>query len=685
MTVAEPDGQACVYTLVALSFLMLAACSSDSTTPPVLEAPPTTAPVPEVPPTTSPVLEAVASDSSVELSWQEVPRATYYTLFWSTTRERVFSDNEITIGSSPFVHSGLANLTTYYYAIAAGNSDGTGPPSEIVAAEPGPVPMTTPWAVVVTEGMENVIHWPNDLLADGFRVYWAEDHETLQSRTPGTSFVDVAASPLRQPRPADGRVIYYRVDGRNGSRRVPGGYVAHSTVFQQLNAGASPRITASLWDIDGDGCLDTVGSRGRCDGTFEPADFAQQGTAALMSPGRTNRDSRFADFTDDGRVDIFTNVYSRADDPASYALMHVNQGDGTFLEDPAITSLRIGGFGETVLAADFNNDGAIDLFLPHYGHLNDGGRHWLLINDGSGGFRDIAEAAGVVRNPTEWPYVPEAAQALDFNEDGWIDIFVASQLFINNGDLTFVDRGEQYNLPLRFDEGAKFVDVDLDGDLDFVHHDSVETKIHYSEGGAFGPGLTFNAGTTNPQTGDFGFGMNACDVNDDGFEDIVVARNTHGQATGMPRLFLNVNGELRRTEFAEGYAQYNDLIACADLNNDDAQDLMIRGNAFTTFLNLSTIRRTITVRVLDRLGRQNQQGRIVRIRAMMAPDRLQTRVVEGGSGYMAQGGYDLIVATPWPGGYEVSVRFPHGWVNAQAFVGDRVVIREDRSRTFPRR
>jgi hypothetical protein len=308
--------------------------------------------------------------------------------------------------------------------------------------------------------------------------------------------------------------------------------------------------------------------------------------------------------------------------------------------------------------------------------MGDGGRHWLLINDGSGGFHDVAEAAGLTIKPMA-PFVPEAAQALDFNEDGWIDIFVASQLFINNGNLTFVDTSERHNLPVRFDEGARFLDIDLDGDFDFVHHDSVQTKVHYNERGSFGAGVIFNSGIKNPQTGDFGFGMNVCDVNDDGFEDIVVAHNRYGQTNGRPRLFLNVNGELKQTAFAEAFAQYNDLMTCADLNNDDALDLLIRGNAFTTFLNRSALRRVVTVRVLGRQGQQNQQGRIVRITPTTGSGRTQTRIVEGGSGYMAQGGYDLIVATPWPGNYEVSVRFANGWVQTEAAVGDLVVIRED--------
>jgi hypothetical protein len=137
-----------------------------------------------------------------------------------------------------------------------------------------------------------------------------------------------------------------------------------------------------------------------------------------------NRDSRFADFTGDGIVDIFTNVYSRADDPAFAAILHVGDGHGRFTEDPGVSSMQIRGFGETVLAADFDNDGDVDIFVPHYSHRDDGGRNWLLINDGSRGFTDVALLAGVATNPH---FPPEGAQAIDVNQDGWVDIHVASQ------------------------------------------------------------------------------------------------------------------------------------------------------------------------------------------------------------------------------------------------------------------
>ena len=91
-----------------------------------------------------------------------------------------------------------------------------------------------------------------------------------------------------------------------------------------------------------------------------------------------------------------------------------------------MAALGIRGFGETILAADFDNDGDVDVFLPHYTHIN-GGRNWLLINDGHGQFHDVAAAAGVAINRF---FPPEGAQAIDVDDDGWLDIIVAGHLYI---------------------------------------------------------------------------------------------------------------------------------------------------------------------------------------------------------------------------------------------------------------
>ena len=68
---------------------------------------------------------------------------------------------------------------------------------------------------------------------------------------------------------------------------------------------------------------------------------------------------------------------------------------------------------------------------------------------------------------------------VDINQDGWLDIFVCNagyingakprcQLFINNKDLSFTDKAEEYGLTNEggYTTHAAFFDYDADGDLD---------------------------------------------------------------------------------------------------------------------------------------------------------------------------------------------------------------------------
>ncbi len=67
----------------------------------------------------------------------------------------------------------------------------------------------------------------------------------------------------------------------------------------------------------------------------------------------------------------------------------------------------------------------------------------------------------------------------------------------------------------------------------------------------------------------------------------------------------------------------------------------------------------------------------MRLRPAAGPDVTMLRMVESGSGYLAQNGYDLLVAAPWPGVYDVEVRFADGWVRTTARPGDALTIRAD--------
>jgi hypothetical protein len=337
--------------------------------------------------------------------------------------------------------------------------------------------------------------------------------------------------------------------------------------------------------------------------------------------------------------------------------------------------MQIGGFGETVLTADFDNDGDVDIFLPNYTHLDDGGHNWLLINDGTGHFTDVAQSAGVAKN-LHAP--PEGAQAVDFNEDGWVDIHVASQLFINNGNLTFTNQAAVHRMPILFDEGMRLFDVDLDGDFDLVHHDSHVTRLYTNVQGTFSDGLQIDG---DPAGSTFGYGLNVCDINGDGFEDVLVANNRYDGLAGQPHLLINAGGVLVRSDLPALAPVYNDLLACADLDRSGLPDVVARwaepGVYLTRYRNLvnrSASDATIRLRIVGAGGARNQQGRIVRVRPVDGPDKTMLRVVESGSGYMAQNGYDLLVAAPWPGNYEVSIRFASGWVRTTAKAGDGLTI-----------
>jgi hypothetical protein len=91
----------------------------------------------------------------------------------------------------------------------------------------------------------------------------------------------------------------------------------------------------------------------------------------------------------------------------------------------------------------------------------------------------------------------------------------------------------------------------------------------------------------------------------------------------------------------------------------------------------SSLSRRIQLRILGADGTRNQQGRIVRVVPEDAPARIMTRTVDSGSGLQAQNMYDLLVGTPWPGDYTVTVRFAGGDVTTTLESGDAKIISED--------
>ena len=123
--------------------------------------------------------------------------------------------------------------------------------------------------------------------------------------------------------------------------------------------------------------------------------------------------------------------------------------------------------GGGIATGDINNDGLLDLYFTGNQVSNK-----LYVNKGNLEFEDITEKAGVAGDDRWYTGVTMA----DINGDGFLDIYCSvggkyepkkNQLFLNNGDGTFVDKGAEYGIddPADSVQGT-FFDYDKDGDLD---------------------------------------------------------------------------------------------------------------------------------------------------------------------------------------------------------------------------
>ena len=185
-----------------------------------------------------------------------------------------------------------------------------------------------------------------------------------------------------------------------------------------------------------------------------------------------------SDFDENGLVDIFV----ANDSTPNY--FYKNNGNGTFEEIGFLSGTAVnengseqGSMGVTV--ADYDHDGHLDLFVTNF----DDDYNTLYHNDGKLSFTDSSYAAKVAA--VSLPYVGWGTKFFDYDNDGWVDLFVANghvypqipsykqRNFVhrNNRDGTFTEIAEQLGAPFsekRAGRGVAFGDLDNDGDVDLV-------------------------------------------------------------------------------------------------------------------------------------------------------------------------------------------------------------------------
>jgi len=504
--------------------------------------------------------------------------------------------------------------------------------------------------------------------------------------------------------------------GRTGKKYLP----------ETLGAGCA------FLDADGDGWPDILLINGK--------DFQPHGRKSLPALYRNNHDGTFTDITagsgldiemygmgvaigdydNDGRDDIYITALE------GDRLFH-NEGHGKFRDVTRQAGIQNANFGASAAWFDYDRDGKLDLFVANYVQWTratdlwcsldgvtksyctpesyKGTRSRLFHNLGGGRFEDVAERAGV-GDPTSKSL---GVTVLDYNGDGWPDLFVANdtqpnKLYRNLGNGTFKEEGMAAGVAYGEDGvargamGADAADYDRSGRSDLLVGNFANQMLglYHNEGnGLFvdeAPSSTVGRDSLLSLT----FGVFFFDYDLDGYPDIFAANGHIENEIGRvqpkvayreaPLLFRNLGNHRFENMTASMGSDFNRPMvargaAYADFDGDGDLDILISTNNGPTrlFRNDGKSRNHwLSVRLEGTKSNRDGIGAVVRLASASGK---QWNMVRSGSSYCSQSDLALTFGLGHDTSASLEVDWPSGARDKIAGVpaDHHLVIREGTS------
>ncbi len=382
-----------------------------------------------------------------------------------------------------------------------------------------------------------------------------------------------------------------------------------------------------------------------------------------------------ADYNNDGFPDIFITCVGQS-------RLFRNTGKGTF-EDvtKAAGLLNKQGFSTSAVWFDYDRDGLLDLFVCNYVRWSAehdvfcsldgknksyctpeayrGDTCWLFHNRGDGTFEDVTSTSGIFDTSSK----SLGVAMLDFDEDGWPDLFVANdtqpnKLYRNLRNSKFKDVAVEMGLAFsnegkaRAGMGVDCADFDNSGKPGIVitNFDNEMLGL-YRSNGKFFDDVAMPTGLGAASRNTLGFGCVFFDADLDGRLDLAVAnghiddtvRNIRGNVgyAQPPQLFLNQGSATFLEVAAEAGGDFAKAkvgrgLAVADFDCDGDLDILFTTNNGPAYLYRNdqfTGNRSIRLHLVGTKSNRDAIGATVRLHSN---GQIQSRLVRSGSSYLSQ-------------------------------------------------